>query len=266
MPSAPLFRNSAALYALLIAPATIAQVSLDGVRAKQQEQLQNLLTGHFTNEEQVYFEGETKQPLSPRGGMRAERSADGGLNLQFLGPKDETVGPMIALRAAGLSLASASCANVYDQLGDAFVLNEKASRCAWKGPRIEHVSAHGVIMRAPDGRVLDYRRARSFTCWLSAPKAAPKLDGSIDWFYAGKLKLHDQGGRVWVESPELEAKRVGYKLRNVVWPYGSNKPALTLYIYRGEDESKAVSYAWTDPEAKLIGINLRWVQGSCSRD
>jgi hypothetical protein len=266
MQSAMLTRNSWLLLALLGAPASLAQVSSEGIRAKQQEQLANLLTGSFTNEEQVYFQEETRQPPSIRGGIRTERGADGNLNLQFLGAKDDAIGPVIALRATGLSLASASCTNVYDPLGDAFVLNEKASRCAWKGPRIEHVSAQGITMRAPNGDVLEYRRARSFTCWMSAPKATPKPDGSTDWYYAGKLKLHDQGGRVWVESPELEAKRIGYKLRNVIWPYGNNKPALTLYAYRGDDEKKAVSYAWADPEAKLIGINLRWVQGSCSRD
>ena len=52
-------------------------------------------------------------------------------------------------------------------------------------------------------------------------------------------------------------------MRNVTWPYGSNRPSLVPYAYRsGED--RAVSYAWADPSAERIGINLRWMQASCT--
>ena len=52
-------------------------------------------------------------------------------------------------------------------------------------------------------------------------------------------------------------------MRNVRWPYGNNRPSLVLYAYR-PDKDRAVSYAWADPSAQRIGINLRWMQASCT--
>lgn len=110
----------------------------------------------------------------------------------------------------------------------------------------------------------ELRRARPFTCWMSVKKFAGKPDGSEDWSFQSGLKTFDQGGRVRVgggDAPEAELR-----LRNVTWAKGSrNRPSLVLYIHRpGED--RAVSYGWASPDADLIGINLRWIQGSCNPD
>ncbi len=104
------------------------------------------------------------------------------------------------------------------------------------------------------------RKARRFTCWVSVKKE----DGSFT--FDNNLEIHDQGGRIWIEAVEGEHKRVGLKMRNVVWPYGRNKPSLVLYAYHGEDADRAVSYAWANPEADRIGLNLRFAQGSCTLD
>lgn len=104
------------------------------------------------------------------------------------------------------------------------------------------------------------RKARPFKCWLSIKKE----DGSFT--FDNDLKIHDQGGRVWVDAVAGAHGKVGIKMRNVVWPYGRNRPSLVLYVYKGEDQDKAVSYAWANPEADRIGINLRFVQGSCTLD
>ncbi len=111
----------------------------------------------------------------------------------------------------------------------------------------------------------ELRRANPFTCWLSVRRFAAKADGSADWTFQPGLKLHDQGGRA--AALAAGAPGVVIRLRNVIWPPPStNKPSLVLYVHRPEEPDKAVSYAWADPAATLIGINLRWVQGSCSRD
>jgi len=99
-------------------------------------------------------------------------------------------------------------------------------------------------------------RARMFKCWVSQQKK----DGEYGFY--NDIYLHDQGGRVWMESPDHE--RVGLKMRNVDWPMGTNRASLVLYAYRGDDEDKAVSYAWTSPDAERLAINLRWVQASCT--
>ncbi|OYQ30140.1 hypothetical protein CHU93_06730 [Sandarakinorhabdus cyanobacteriorum] len=82
--------------------------------------------------------------------------------------------------------------------------------------------------------------------------------------FAANLVTHDAGGRV--VSAVDGAPAVELRLRNVVWPPPSqNRPSLVLYVHTPDQPNRAVSYSWADPAAKLIGINLRWVQGSCTR-
>ena len=68
---------------------------------------------------------------------------------------------------------------------------------------------------------------------------------------------------VWLETEEKAPKQVGIKMRNVRWPYGNNRQSTVLYAYR-PNEDHAVSCAWADPSAQRIGINLRWMQASCT--
>lgn len=110
----------------------------------------------------------------------------------------------------------------------------------------------------------ELRRAARYTCWVSTRKFAGKPDGNADWTFASGLETFDQGGRVNVPG-HGEAPDVQIHLRNVTWAAGSrNKPSLVLYIHR-DDPRRAESYSWSSPDAALIGINLRWVQASCSR-
>lgn len=108
----------------------------------------------------------------------------------------------------------------------------------------------------------ELRRARVFTCWASLRKFAGKADGSEDWSFEQGLTVFDQGGRVTVGGKDTP--RTELRLRNVTWAKGGrNKPALVLYVHKAGDD-RAVSYAWASPGADLVGINLRWFQGSCS--
>lgn len=110
----------------------------------------------------------------------------------------------------------------------------------------------------------ELRRARPFTCWFSLRKEKDKPDGSADWDFASGLKIFDQGGRVRVGGDG--APQAVARLRNVTWARGSrNAPSLVLYIHK-DDPVRAVSYAWAAPDSGRIGINLRWIQGSCTRD
>ncbi len=102
-----------------------------------------------------------------------------------------------------------------------------------------------------------HRKARQFECWMTATQR----DG--DSTFRRGLTVHDQGGTIWMETEEDAPQQVGIKLRNVRWPYGRNRPSLVLYAYK-PDQDQAVSYAWADPGAQRIGINLRWMQASCT--
>lgn len=112
----------------------------------------------------------------------------------------------------------------------------------------------------------ELRRGQEFTCWMAIPRFAKKPDGSEDFVFASKMPIHDQGGRVRAGGRNSAAPEVIFRLRQVVWPpQSTNKPSLVLYVIVPDAPERAVSYSWADPDAGLIGINLRRVQGSCSR-
>ena len=101
------------------------------------------------------------------------------------------------------------------------------------------------------------RKARRFECWVAAQQRDEQ------WTFRRGLEIYDQGGMIWLDTDEGEPQKIGLKLRNVEWPYGNNRPSLVLYAYR-ETADRAVSYAWAEPTAERLGINLRWMQGSCT--
>ena len=110
------------------------------------------------------------------------------------------------------------------------------------------------------------RKARPFECWTAILRGASHGDsgeGMRDWDFRRGVKLHDQGGEAELITDEETPRRVRLRLRNVDWPYGTNRPSLTLYILEG-DNDRAVSYAWNEGNAERVGINLRWLQASCT--
>ncbi len=125
-------------------------------------------------------------------------------------------------------------------------------------------AADGLTATLPDGTTTLLRKGRPATCWVAARKTQPKPDGSDDYAFQGKLKLHDQGGRVLAGGDG--APPVVIRMRNVIWPSGNNRPSLVLYVHKPENPDHAESYAWADPKAARVGINLRWVQASCTID
>ena len=110
------------------------------------------------------------------------------------------------------------------------------------------------------------RRARPFECWTAILRGASHGDSGEDmndWDFRRGVKLHDQGGEAELITDEDEPRRIRLKLRNVDWPYGTNRPSLTLYVMEG-DSDRAVSYTWNEGGAERIGLNLRWLQASCT--
>jgi hypothetical protein len=114
----------------------------------------------------------------------------------------------------------------------------------------------------------ELRRVRPFECWVAILHGARHGDAGVgaqdaDWFFQRGVLLHDQGGAATITTDESPARQVRLKLRRVDWPFGSNRPSLTLYVME-EGSERAVSYAWGEYDADRIGINLRWMQASCT--
>lgn len=223
-----------------------------------------LLTGTFTNEEQVYFATDKGAAAPPWVGMTYTPEGN-GLRLRTVDAFGKPGAENQLATVTADATTTGGCTRRYRPDGDGYVMSGTEGRCRSPG----HVSAvrpAGLTVTLADGSQLDLRRAHGFTCWASIRKAAPKPDGSEDWTFQRGIRLHDAGGRALVESGEAATPGVVLRMRNVVWSEGPNRPSLVLYIHKPDEPARAVSYAWADPDARRVGVNLRWVQASCTRD
>ena len=187
-----------------------------------------LPTGSYSNEEEVYFDQEDHRPPAPW-----------------------------------------TAINVGDDGRPAFVdaFGAPASKPAYKS--LTAATPNSLTLEFADGRSTILRRGRPVTCWASIKKDQPKPDGSEDWFFVKDVHLHDQGGRVLVGGGVAGVKPVVLRMRNVTWSgsgRSSNRPSLVLYIHTPDQPDHAVSYVWADPGAARLGVNLRWMQTSCTVD
>ena len=152
-----------------------------------------------------------------------------------------------------------ACSYLSRKTGERMIFNDDlllTEKALWITDRA-HDEAGKLMMGHPAGVPHKNLKARRFECWMTGMQR----DG--DWTFRRGLEIYDQGGMVWLTTNEAEPQQVGIKMRNVTWPSGSNRPSLVLYAHRpGED--RAVSYAWADPSAERIGLNLRWMQASCT--
>ncbi|MEM6808976.1 MAG: hypothetical protein AAF574_07040 [Pseudomonadota bacterium] len=279
---------------LAAAPAFAQQAVLE----RDLTRLAALLAGDFDNQEQVYFEGELEVDMSLRHSRErqiieaVEASDTATLAWRRLAEDSDTVTarglwrlrvdaeagalrmarwqlPLLAdLERAAIepdAVGSAQCDVIWLRRAAQFegqVSGEdcdEANGAAWLIADSElQIPAASIDNEAAAEMPYILRRSRSFQCWL----AIPKRDGE-NWHFESQLILPDQGGRAWVDTDEPEPQRVGIKIRNVAWPTGTNRDSLVLYVYRGE-ETSAASYAWGEPTATRLAINLRWMQTSCT--
>lgn len=124
-------------------------------------------------------------------------------------------------------------------------------------PDIAQAGPDALEARTAEGQLLTFLRARSWRCWAAIPKAGG------GWWGQQDIRLHDRGGRALLETDEPTPSRFILRMRNVVFPAPPNQPSLVLYVH-GEDPVRAISYAWAEPGAKRLGINLRTMQASCT--
>ena len=131
---------------------------------------------------------------------------------------------------------------------------------------LDPTNFHVKVERGDASSNAEFRKARPFSCWTAVLRGATHGDsgeGNRDWDFRRGLNIHDQGGVITLETDETPSRSVRLRLRDVDWPHGERRPSLTLYVLEG-DSDRAVSYAWTEGGGERIGINLRWLQASCT--
>ena len=103
------------------------------------------------------------------------------------------------------------------------------------------------------------RRVRWFTGWAAVNGAGPQAGAeNHDWHVDRALRIGSEGGR----SPLRfrDGRPTGYSLGLEQMTYqNGNTPVLKLSVI-DDATGRSLAYAWTNPEASRIGINLGWVQ------
>lgn len=265
-------------------PAASAQSGPEGVLARDLSDFAALLVGRFDNDRQVFFAGDTGIPDAER----AER-----IHLEIVESESEDSPRVFRVVRSGGAAGSVPesemrwtiSANEAENLISVLIEQDDA-RCAvdWRRmaggfsgspsePCDDRLRPYADAMLSPgelwlDGGELQLRRAREFTCWVAVLRGAEHGESGIginDWFFTRDVHLHDQGGRARVTTDETPPRDIELRLRNVEWPYGNNRPSLTLYVHE-DGNDRATSYAWGEYDADRLGINLRWIQASCTID
>lgn len=220
--------------------------------------------GIFTNEEQVYFDGEAGRTPPPWTGVRIEAGEGAGLIWNTV----DRFGTVLASETIAVSPEGwriGGCALAVTRAADGTLrFAPQGKGCEGRVVPLQ-IDAAGMTLRLADGRETMLRRARPFVCWLTVKRGAPKADGSEDWLFEANMITHDQGGRLRLGGGDTGAPEAIIRIRNVVWPQPTrNRPSLVLYVFTPDDTDRAVAYGWADPGAVRVGINQRWMQASCT--
>lgn len=243
-------------------------LALSADQNSKEPDISSLLSGTFSNEEQVYFEKDAGRESPPWVSLKIVRS-DSGWQLwevdahsQHLG-EEKSVSLVTGENRDTITVGN--CSRFFDRTDMdwkySLIQNRKACRQKFQ---ITEISAKGLKLRLSDGTETMLKRGRDVECWAAIPKTIKKADGSTDWLFKRNLNLHDQGGRATIGGGDSGAEEVTLRMRAVHWPPPStNRPSMVLYIHK-DDPDSAASYSWADIDASRIGINLRWMQASCT--
>jgi hypothetical protein len=113
-------------------------------------------------------------------------------------------------------------------------------------------------------------RAREFHCYADIPGVAGGRDIPFERY--DDMIVHDRGGMVFFETREDEPRNIGISLRRVTWHVNNeendnfNRDSLVLYVLeRLPDNSfKTHVYAFTEPDAMRVGMNMQWMLVNCA--
>jgi hypothetical protein len=154
----------------------------------------------------------------------------------------------------------AACAAIIPGIGaDAALLPLSIEREGeWLHLRLYADQARGADVRE------DARKVETYAGWAAVNGSGPQGAGSgNDWHMNKAIRLGSEGSRtalVW-----RDGKPSGYSLglERLTYREG-NVPVLKLSVV--DDATGAtLAYAWSNPEATRIGINLGWVQVGLDR-
>lgn len=165
--------------------------------------------------------------------------------------------------------------------GDARVVRADAAACSVLAPGVGpeaallplQIEQAGELLRvrlyADQARGADAReearRVQRYAGWAAVNGGGPKAAAdSSDWHMNRDLRLGNEGGRAALAWRDGSASGYSLALERLTYRDG-NVPVLKLSII-DDASGRTLAYAWANPEATRIGINLGWVQVGLSRE
>lgn len=115
----------------------------------------------------------------------------------------------------------------------------------------------GYVFGNKSGEHHKLKRVRFFEGW-AALRIAETGDDKKDYEGFFNLRLHDQGQVLPLVKANGEKTKYSLQLSHLV-QQSAKVPVMVFKLFE-EGKEQAVAYAWTEPGAARIGMNLRWFQ------
>ncbi len=164
---------------------------------------------------------------------------------------------------------------------EAMLYAADAAACAVIAPGIGAAAALLPLAATVDGEFLrvrfyvdqvrgdtareDLRRVQVFGGWVAINGGGPTAAAdSTDWHMDRAVRVGSEGGRSPVRFRDGTPSGYSLLLERLTYRDG-NVPVLKLSVVADAD-ARVLAYAWANPEATRIGLNLGWLQVGLDRD
>ncbi len=108
------------------------------------------------------------------------------------------------------------------------------------------------------------RRVQAFAGWAAINGGGPKaVADSSDWHLDRGVRIENEGGRYPLHWRDGAPSGYSLRLERLTYREG-NVPVLKLSVI-DDGNGQTLAYAWANPEATRIGINLGWLQVGLDR-
>ncbi len=237
------------------------------------QELAELLAGEYDNHEQVWQQDLDGDVPDPRRHWRFRRRARNALDLAVgLGQATPD--------APGWTLAVSEDADgVVTEFSGAGVCRYRwRERDGGYEGRVAHGECQGLpaglgvdgegltaTWRTSSGeRVERARRVRHYTGWVALRRS--RLDPSAaadEYVFVREARWHDEG----FVLPVLDGERpTGYAIELARLTYQNTRTAVLKLGVVDTATGETLAYAWAEPGADRIGVNLRWIQAGLTRE
>ena len=241
------------------------------------QELTSRLHGEYNNNEQVWQQGIDEAPLSPRTHWKWEVTSGTSLSLsmsdgQSAGPAQwlfsfEEIEDQAQSAVRPIEGSGPDCKYHWKKDGRGFegVLVED-SNCAELLPGRWQINGDLLSVTPPgatDDTPLIARRVTYYNGWIALSRASiDKNAAEDDYVFLSAIRAHDEGS---VTSILDEGEPTGYAVELARLTYQNSQTAVLKLGIIEEATGETLAYAWANPGAGLIGINLRWVQCGFTR-